>query len=139
MGTRTTGTLIYKATHGSEGKVVIDGVTSIEQLQAIRNKINSYVDATCVSTSFTTTEGSSVDSLGTGNTDRRGILRYRDNTAVRTKSISIPGLKTGETVVVMEGEGERVLDTVVKGIIEVIGGATGKDVTPLGGYVVQGK
>lgn len=139
MGVRTTGTLIYKATHGNEGKVVIDGVSSMEQLKAVRDKINTYVDATCVSTSFTTTEGSSVDSLGAGNTDRRAILRYRDNAAVRTKSVSIPGLKNDNTVVVMEGTGERVVGTVVKGIIEVIGGATGKDVTPLDGYVVQGK
>lgn len=139
MGERKTGTLIFKATHGTEGKVVVDGVTSMEQLEALRNKILTYVDATCVSTSFTTTKGGGGDALGTGNTDRRGVLKYRDNAAVRTKTISIPGLKTDGAVVVMEGGGERIVNTVVTGIIEVLGGATGRDVTPLEGYVVQGK
>ena len=139
MGTRTTGTLIFRATHGREGKVVVDGVTSIEQLEALRNKILDYVDATCVTTSFTVTRGSDFDSLRNGNTDRRGVLKYRDNEAVRTKTISIPGLRTDAEVVVMEGGGERVVDTVVSGIIEVLGGATGKDVTPLEGYVIQGR
>ena len=139
MGTRTTGTLIFRALHGSEGKVVVDGVTSIEQLEALRNKILNYVDATCVSTSFTTTKGAAADTLKLGNTDRRGVLKYRDNAAVRTKTISIPGLKKDAAVVVMEGGGERIVDTVVSGIVEVLGGATGRDVTPLEGYVIQGK
>ena len=139
MGTRTTGTLIFRATHGREGKVVVDGVTSIEQLEALRNKILDYVDATCVTTSFTVTRGSDFDNLRNGNTDRRGVLKYRDNGAVRTKTISIPGLKTDGSVVVMEGSGERIVNTVVSGIVEVLGGATNKDVTPLEGYVIQGK
>lgn len=139
MGRRTVGTLIVKATHGRVGKVVVEGVTTPEQFKALADKIAEYIDASIISRSFTTTEGDPIDSLKGGNTDRKAILRYRDNNSMRTKSISIPGFKTGEEVAVMEGEGERVKNTVVIGIIETLGGATGGDVTPLDGYVIQGR
>ena len=138
MATRTTGTLVYEATHGHKGKVVIDGILSIEQLKAVRDKIAEYVDATCTSVSFCTTEGNSSDSLGTGNTDRKAVLKYRDNNTVRTRSISIPGFQSGTENSTLEKEGERVKDTVVTGIIEVIAGVVGGDFTPLSGDVIQG-
>ena len=139
MAIRKTGTLMYEATHGHKGKVVIDGITSLDQLKAVRDKIASYVDATCTSMSFCTTEGNTVDSLGTGNTDRKAILRYRDNNTVRTRSISIPGFKGGTDNSTLEKEGERVKDVVVAGIVEVIAGAVGGDFTPLSGDVIQGR
>ena len=139
MGKRTVGTLVVRATHGHTGKVVVEGVTSMDQFKALADKIAGYIDATIISRSFTLTEGDAVDSLKTGTTDRKAILRYRDNNTMRTKSISIPGFKTGEEVVVMEGGGERVKDTVLTGIVETLGGATGGDVTPLDGYVIQGR
>lgn len=138
MATRNTGTLIYQATHGHKGKVVIDGVTSIEQLKAIRDKINDYVDATCTSVSFCTTEGSSSDSLAGGNTDRKAVLKFRDNKTVRTRSISIPGFKSGTNHSFLEKEGERVAVEVVAGIIETIAGAVGGDFTAISGDVIQG-
>lgn len=139
MGKRTVGTLIIRATHGHIGKVVVEGVTSMEQLKTLSDKISSYIDATILSRSFTTTESDAGDSLLGGNTDRKAILRYRDNGSLRTKSISIPGFKKGEDVAVMEAEGERVKDVVVSAIIEVLGGATGVSVTPLDGYVIQSR
>ena len=138
MATRTTGTLIYQATHGHKGKVVVDGVTSMEQLKAIRDKIDEYVDATCTSVSFCETEGNSSDSLAEGNTDRKAVLKFRDNNTVRTRSISIPGFKSGTEDSVLEKEGERVVHTVVTGIIETIAGAVGGDFTALSGDVIQG-
>lgn len=138
MATRKTGTLIYEATHGHKGKVVIDGVSSLDNLRTIRDKISGYVDATCTSMSYSETEGNSADSLGTGNTDRKAVLKYRDNRTVRTRSISIPGFRTGTENSVLEKEGERVKDIVVTGIIETIAGAVGGDYTPLSGDVIQG-
>lgn len=139
MATRTVGTLIYKAQHGHTGKVVVEGVTSKEQLTAIRNKLADYVDATCVSQSFTITEGTSVDSLGTGNTDRKLIIKFRDNNTVRARSISIPGVKANNaSISVLEKEGERALMSVVSGIVGVLEGATGGDYTALEGDIIQG-
>ena len=138
MATRKTGTLVFRATHGHAGKVVVDGVSSMEQLKALRDKIAGYVNATCVSTSFCETEGGSVDSVLTGNTDRKAVLKFRDNKTVRTRSISIPGFKSGDEYSKLEKEGERVLDTIVSGIIGVLEGATGGDLTALSGDVIQG-
>lgn len=139
MGRRTVGTLIVKATHGHMGKVVVEGVTSMEQFKTLADKIAGYINATVLSRSFTVTESEANGSLLDGNTDRKAILRYRDNNTLRTKSISIPGFKSGDEVAVMEGEGERVKDVVLSGIIETLGGAIGGDVTPLDGYVIQGR
>lgn len=133
------GTLIIRATHGHTGKVVVEGVVSMEQFKELADKIAGYINATILSRSFTLTESESNGSLLNGNTDRKAILRYRDNDTLRTKSISIPGFKEGSDVSVLEVDGERVKDVVLSGIIEVLGGATGTDVTPLDGYVIQAR
>ena len=139
MGTRTQGTAIIRATSGHESKIVIDGCTSMEQLTTVLNKMVDYATFTVVSKSFTTTQADAVESVAIGNTDRKAQLKYRDNTAVKTRSITVSGWQTSGTGTVVESDGERVTAVAGNGIIEVVAGATGRDLTFLEGFIVQTK
>lgn len=138
MATRTTGTIIFKATHGHTAKMVIDGCKDMDSLKAFVTIVKKYVDATVTSMSFATTETViEPGGLATGNTDRKAIIKYNDDLRARVKTFSVPGLKSGEAISVLEKEGERLMPLVVKDLTEALGTCTGGEVTGLSGDVIQ--
>lgn len=137
MATKHQVTCIVKGISGNMGKIVLPDVDTIAKAQNFLTNLAAFHEGEVISISHTETlyvEGVTVED---GNTDRKGIISYRDNTETATKRISFPcwGTDAGESV--KEADGERIPSTCLNSIIENLQTASGHDLTALYGYVIQ--
>lgn len=132
-------TCIVRAASGHLGKIVLPSVPTIEAAKAFLTNLAAFHEGSIVSISHSETESQSIatGSLGTGNTDRKGIIVYRDNTVNATRRLSIPawGFDAGDAV--LQYEGERIPLAACDSVVENLQNASGHDLTAIEGYVIQ--
>lgn len=137
MGVRKTGSILVKGEVGNMGKIVIPGLTTLAAAKSFIQSIESaYMAGKCVSVSYSETEALAAEVAG-GNTDRKAIISYMDNTANQRKRISIPswGVDAGDKLDTPDGE--RVPLVACKSVVEALEQATGRSLTALEGYIIQ--
>lgn len=139
MATRKTGTIIVRAESGHKGKITIPGCTSLAAAKAFLTSIESaYMEGKGVSASASETELLTAEILG-GNTDRKGVILYLDTTSATTKRISIPSWGTDAGDSSLETAGERIPLAACQSVIEALETASGRTLTALEGWVIQGR
>ena len=139
MAVRKTGTIIVKGTSGKSAKIVIPGMTDLQSGKTFIMSIETAaMEGSCVADSYAETEKIPAVVDG-GNTDRKGVILYQDNTAGINKRISIPSWGTDEGDSVMQEGGERIPLVMCQTIVEALETASGRSLTALEGYVIQGK
>ena len=137
MGIRRTGSILVKGAVGNTGKIVIPGLTSLQDAQTFIQSIESaYMGGKCVSVSYAETETLDAE-VTDGNTDRKAIISYMDNESSQRKRISIPswGVDAGDKIDTPDGE--RVPLVACKSVVEALELATGRSLTALEGYIIQ--
>ena len=137
MGIRRTGSILVKGAVGNMGKIVIPGLTTLQDGKTFIQSIESaYMAGKCVSVSYSETETLEAEVTG-GNTDRKAIISYMDNEASQRKRISIPswGFDAGDKQDTPDGE--RVPLVACKSVVEALEQATGRSLTALEGYIIQ--
>lgn len=134
---RTTGTILVQGKIGRTGKIVVPGVSSREALKNFLTSIeSSYMAGKGVSASYSETETLSA-TIDAGNSDRRAVITYMDNTLTQKKRISIPGWGTGAGRSEETPDGERVPLVACQSVAEALETATGHSMTGLSGYIIQ--
>ena len=139
MGNKKTGTIQVRAESGKMGKIVIPGAISLVALDTFITSVESaFMTGKCVAASWAETKKIAAEISG-GNTDRRGIIVYNDNTNNITKRISIPswGTEAGDSF--LTPEGERIPLTACNSVISALETATGTSLTAVEGYIIQGR
>lgn len=139
MAVRKTGTILVKGTSGNKAKIVLPGMTDLAAGKTFLTSIESVaMEGKGIAVCYAETEKISAEITG-GNTDRKGVILYQDNTAGINKRISIPswGKDAGDST--LEAAGERIPLVMCQTIVEALETATGRSLTALEGYIIQGK
>ena len=139
MAIRKTGTILVKGLSGNKSKIVVPGMTDLNAGKTFLTSVESaYMKGKGIAVCYAETEKLSAVIDG-GNTDRKGVIIYQDNTAGTTKRISVPswGEDAGDSV--HETAGERIPLVACQSVVEALEVATGRNLTALEGYVIQGK
>lgn len=137
MGIRRTGSILVKGEVGNKGKIVLPGLTALEEGKKFIQSIESaYMAGKCVSVSYSETEALAAEVSG-GNTDRKAIIFYMDNGASQRKRISIPGWGVDVNDKIDTPDGERVPLVACQSVVEALEQATGRSLTALEGYIIQ--
>lgn len=139
MAVRTTGTIIIKAASGNKSKIVLPGLTDLNAAKTFITAIGSAaIEGKPIAYCYAETEKVTAVIDG-GNTDRKGVILYQDNTAGINKRISIPSWGKDAGDATLETAGERIPLVMCQSVVGALASATGRSLTALEGYVVQGK
>ena len=139
MAIRKTGTIIVKGTSGNKSKIVLPGLTDLAAGKVFLTSVESaFMEGSGIAVCYAETEKLSATIDG-GNTDRKGVILYQDNTNGTTKRISIPSWGKDAGDAVNEAGGERIPLVACQSVVEALELATGRSLTALEGYVIQGK
>ena len=137
MGIRRTGSILVKGEVGNMGKIVIPGMTALEEGKKFIQSIESaFMAGKCVSVSYSETETLAAEVAG-GNTDRKAIIFYMDNAASQRKRICIPSWGDDAGDKLNTPDGERVPLVACQSVVEALEQATGRSLTALEGYIIQ--
>ena len=136
---RKTGTILVKGTSGNKSKIVLPGMTDLTAGKTFLTSVESaYKAGKGIAVCYAETEKLAA-TIDAGNTDRKGVIIYQDNTSGTTKRISIPSWGTDAGDSVQETGGERIPLVACQSVVEALELATGRNLTALEGYVIQGK
>lgn len=132
-------TITVNAASGHQSKIVLPHVDTAEKANAFLASIESAY-MTGKGTAVSITASSKIPAvIDGGNTDRRAIITYQDNTDDSVKRISIPSWGTDAGDSTLERDGERVPLVACQSVVEALQTASGRSLTAIEGWVIQGR
>ena len=130
----------YAEFQDGKGQVCRIGTIDADNIGAIKtyaNVLKGYSDAGIKSVGYTATEFMKPAPAVTSNVDRRGIVIVQDTKRGATHMLTIPGLKSGQTDLTVNGE--RLKSDIVDKLAAAYGTLIGTTCVGLYGYPKQDK
>lgn len=135
MGASTKTTYVWRGIKGNPGKTVIMEVTNEAAALVLQTGLLALSDAAIVSQSYSSLDNYDATPLAGSLCERRAVCYFQDVDNNRLLRVTVPSPKAA--MVEMTDNGERVKSTTLVTIQELLETATGRDLRPLYGVVVQ--